>query len=79
MIRAITGTGSAAPASLAPTRPGFSAPTRAPVLPPTSAEDAERKASAGLDAFTFEPGRVGRYLSLALDPCGAARASRKPR
>jgi serine/threonine-protein kinase len=38
-----------APASLAPTRPGFSAPTKAPILPPTSAEDAERKGAAGLD------------------------------
>ncbi|MBL8848751.1 MAG: protein kinase [Planctomycetaceae bacterium] len=39
------------PASLAPTRPAFTAPTaaRTPVLPPSSSEDAERRASAGLD------------------------------
>lgn len=42
--------GPAAP-SLSPTRPAFHAPTspRTPVLPPSSSEDAERKASPGID------------------------------
>jgi serine/threonine-protein kinase len=35
-------TGPGGAPSLSPTRPGFSAPTRAPILPPTSAEDAAR-------------------------------------
>jgi serine/threonine-protein kinase len=62
--------GAASPAAVA-TRAGFSAPTRAPILPPTSAEDAARSKPAPEPAG----GEITWFVKHA-DPNGRTRISR---
>jgi serine/threonine-protein kinase len=61
----------AAHSPIVPTRAGFSAPTRAPIVPPTSAEDAKRSKSA-IDAVGAE---ITWFVKHA-DPNGRTRISR---